>query len=192
MGLISASKKVAITVRGYAENKVEKDLKPIKVVFDGKSPKNAARIIHDYLRDYLKEIGQTVYFWDSDDYREKGSEYGKVIIVGHHSLADKMIEQVGYLKYDAYKEYGMKYGSSGNICVLKASRKKLGYSRSDKDSFDSYYKGKIAEHRELAQKLNIPMTAGNRSSRTESQYDLLCLEFIASGLDEFLGIDQYK
>jgi len=167
-------------VNMYA-NKLFNDLKKTKVVYDGDSAKAAAW----NLCKYLDEIGHPASFWDADKYRDEGAGYGKVIIVGHHSLAKDTLKNVGILKYD---QYGMKYGFDGNLCVLRASRSELKRKCGGKEMFGTYYENRLIAHEKLSSKFNIPATTGLRVSTRDSQYDLLILEFITFGLSKFLGL----
>ena len=130
------------------------------VVYDGKSPEVAARILYDY----LQAIGQSASFLDSNRYRDNKHLYpnAKVIIVGHHSLARNELLNVGELKYD---KFGMKFGFKGSLCVLRTSRSELGFK--DQAAFREFYNKrkpglaqKIEETVELARKMEAAGNAG--------------------------------
>lgn len=148
----------------------------ITVFYDGESPREAARD----LMTYIKSLGYKVEIRNADNYYE--CYPGKVIIVGHHSLAREQLDSVS-LKYD---NYGMKYGFTNNKCVLRASRSSLGPGKIGRKVFEGHYNSSILRHHELAVKYNVPMSFGARNKTRESQYDLLWLEFISLGLSEFL------
>jgi len=170
------------TVMDKLNEKLKKSQKTVTIVYDGDSPYISARNLYEY----LKEMGQTVKFIDKDEYKKGswGISYGKVIIVGHHSLAKDELKSIGAFKYDVY---GMKFGFSSNQCVLRASRSELGHGKKGRKLFSDYYNSRILAYEELANKFGIPMEYGYRVQTRDSQYDLLLLEFIQYGLSEFLG-----
>lgn len=160
----------------------EKAQNSITIVYDGKAPYNAS----GHLYDYIKALGYPVKLMDTDKYKEGGMaiSYGKVIIVGHHSLAKEQLQCIGVLQYDVC---GMKFGFCGNRCVLIASRSALGRGKKGREQFSEFYDNRITFHKELANEYSTPLQFGLRDETRESQYDLLWLEFVKRGLPDFLS-----
>lgn len=150
---------------------------PIRIVYDGKAPYDAAKNLYAH----IVGMGYDAVIVDSDDY-QKGHD-GSVIVVGHHSLSKEWIDYVGV----DYNTHGMRYGFSGNLCVLTASRSALGRGKKGRKLFEEYYNSKIVNYFDQAVKYKIPMTFGYRSETRKSQYDLLLLEFLTKGLLKFLN-----
>lgn len=163
-------------------DRVKKAQNTITVVYDGKAPYIAARSIYEY----LQSLGYSAKLVDTDKYAEDSLEiiYGKVIIVGHHTLAKKQLQCISFLQCDSY---GMKFGFCGNRCVLKASRSALGRGKKGRNQFSDYYDSRMIYHEKLANKYGTPMCFGLRDETRKSQYDLLWLEFVTYGLSEFLA-----
>jgi serine/threonine protein phosphatase 1 len=131
---------------------VEKLHTAVIIVHDGKSPKAAAK----NLCDYLKELGQPAGLWDSNEYRNNMSSFPntKLIIVGHHSLARKELQNVGELKYD---KFGMKFGFKDNLCVLRASKSEV--KLEDQAVFGEFYNERIRYYTELTRKFDAASKA---------------------------------
>ena len=185
-----ASKKImnesGISILGPVNNHIKDETQrqyEVVVVYDGKSSRSAACNI----KEHLHEKGQTIWILDSERYRKEAHRYvgAKVIIVGHNSLATELLKRVGRLKYDCY---GMKFGFSDNLCVIRASKSELGYTSVDKEMFREYYEERMALYMELADSFHAPITNEFNKSTLRSQYDLLWLEFISLGLSQFLRL----
>ena len=169
----------------YFDKKAKNQYTGIVVVYDGKAPEFAAKNLYDL----LKELGQEVIIYSSDKYSDVEHLYtnAKVIIVGHHSLAKNKLEYVGKLKHDIF---GIKFGYSGNLCVLRASDSELKkLIRINRAQFYDYYYNRMRNCLEFAKKYNVPMEVGVRKHTRETQYDLLLVDFTVLGLSEFLGFD---
>ncbi len=162
------------------------------IVSDGVSPYNSAVNLSKYLSEKTAERGQScsikVIF--TTDYNEDMAKDNKIIIVGHHTLALTCFKNLK----PTYDEYGMKYGYDFDkrFAVLYSSRSELGFDGSGKKAFAGYYNKKIKEHKKTAEKYNIPLKIGQRSSTRQSQYDLLWISFaeqeMGSPLFDFLEI----
>lgn len=168
-------------------NQFKKAQNTITVVYDGKAPYIAARSIYEY----IQSLGYPAKLIDTKKYAKDSLEitYGKVIIVGHHTLAKEQLQCIGFLQYD---NYGMKFGFCGNRCVLRASRSALGRGKKGRNQFSDYYDSRMIYHEKLANKYRTPMRFGSRDETRKSQYDLLWLEFVAYGLSEFLADTQIQ
>lgn len=156
-------------------------LDSVAIYIDGKSPKTAAL----NLTSYISSLGINTYIIDSKD--SIPNFPGKVIVVGHHDFSKGEIKKLD-LKYHSY---GMKYGFNDNLCIVQARRSELRsvLGGPGRDEFKKFYDKTMLDHRELAQMYDVPMTFEHGKIGTrEYQYDLLWLEFVKYGLEEFLGI----
>lgn len=158
------------------------------VVCDGKSARLAAERTVEYAVSHGREA-KFVFADSYQKYRLKAiSNQNKVIVIGHHSTTEKE-KMKAVCKYGEC--YGMTYGVSDRMCVLRAKREDL----PSKSEFADYYERVMSEHKDLAQQYAIPLKyikegKGKDRSTLESQYDLLWVIFAAEELPRFLGLDK--
>lgn len=150
------------------------------IVYDGKAPLGAAL----NLCRHLISMGIHAPVIKAEDYEVDLP--GSIIVIGHHDFSKRLIAQLG----KRYNNYGMAYGYSNNLCVLTASRSALGRGKKGRKYFAEHYDTRISTHYEMATALEIPRSFGYRDKTRESQYDLLLLEFIRYGLNDFLDANR--
>ncbi len=166
------------------------------IVSDGISPYNSAVNLSKYIKDKSEERGHhcdtKVIF--TTDFKEDMAKDNKIIIIGHHALA---INYYSKLK-PSFDKYGMKfaYDPDKKAAVLYSSRSELGYDGSGKKAFAGYYNKRLKNYKKLAEKYDIPLKFGQRSSTRQSQYDFLWMKFadqeFGSPLFDFLEIKHAK
>lgn len=154
----------------------EEDKLTVTVFCDGKAPYAAAF----NLCRHIQSIGVEASLKDAEDYYE--GYPGKVIIIGHHDLTKKQLEEVGVLD----NSYGMMLGFTDNKCVLRVSRSSLGRGKKGRKKFEEYYNTRILSYKELATRYDVPMQFGTRDETRKSQYDLIWLLFAIHWLYGFL------
>ena len=177
---------VDVYVEGYNGDTTEvleerrramKRMYSVMIVYDGQSPRNAANSLCQYILQEAKERKQNckAKVISAADYNGEMTKHNKVIVIGHHQLARRLLSTLT-IRFDSY---GMKYAYeySGNLAVLSACRSELGTDGTGKKAFAGYYGRMIPEYKDIANAYHVPLRFGQRSSTRQSQYDLLWLIF---------------
>lgn len=158
------------------EEQIQAFKKNIIIVYDGKSPYTAAQ----NLMKLTTAMGYEPLIVDSGHYlslqaesREPLENFMKVVMIGHHELAQMYLNRVE-LKYD---HYGLQIGTRGLLSVLTASQAAVKRSEKDRQAFAEYYSERMATYGEIIKSFAVPGMLGMRRRIIESQYDLLWLEF---------------
>lgn len=165
----------SITEYQAIEQNVQLPKADVTIFYDGKSSYATALD----LNRYIKSLGYKTEIKDDEDYYNNYP--GKIIIIGYHSFAEDQLDTVT-LKYDCR---GIRFGFSGNKCVLFVDRSSLGIFHK---KFKKHYNATMPRYKKLAEEYRIPLEFSDREGNTrEAQLNLLWLEFVNRGLSEFLS-----
>lgn len=153
------------------DREVEKtDSLLVKIFYDTKFAKDEAEKLCFYIQEHM-DIDAICANSEEEGKIDKTASVTKTIILGRHSDTKNRLGHMGSLKYD---QNGMKYGFSDNLCVLTVSRSELRDSKAYWNKFVVAYCKRFDENPE------------DESTRT-AQFKYVTMEFILSGLHEFLN-----
>lgn len=150
----------------------------IIVVWDAKKAVDAATNIAKYLRNN----GYSVCMMSPSDFKCRKEKFitNKVIIIGHHDLADEGSQNVKLQDMG----YGLSYGANLSQCVLTVNHKAL--KQNEKAAFAAYYLEKARQYGSVFDDYGVPREYGKRDKTKRSQYDLLWIVFVKEFLPEFM------
>ena len=148
----------------------EADSMLVKIFYDCHHAKDAAEALCHYIETNM-ETNALCADSKEEGKIDKMARITKTIILGHHSNTRKRLRHIGVLKFD---KFGMKYGSKDNLCVLRASKSELRSSKHDRSRFVVEYCQRFDENPE------------EKPTRA-AQFKFLAMEFISSGLEEFMN-----
>ena len=103
----------------------------VKVLYDCKHAKESAEDLCDYIQDHTEFDAVCAHINDLG-HIEKTGRKTKTLILGHHSDTKKKFEGMQVVRN---QQYGTKYGSNDEMCILMASKSKLKKSKEDSSRF---------------------------------------------------------
>lgn len=142
----------------------------VKIFYDTKYAKNEAEKLCFYIQEHM-DIDAMCADSEEEGKIDSKASTTKTIILGRHSDTKNRLSHMEALNFS---QYGMKYGFNDNLCVLTVSRSELRDSKADWSKFVVEYCKRFDENPE------------DESTRA-TQFKYLAMEFIITGLEEFLS-----
>ena len=145
----------------------------VKVFYDCHHAREVAEDLCEYIQEHT-EFDTVCAHMDDMGHISKSGKRTKTIILGHHSKAKEMLNNMETLHYD---HCGMRYGFNDGTSVLTASKSKIKKSKEIENKFVIDFCKRFDEHPD------------NMHTRA-AQFKYVAMEFIQNGLQDFLKLDE--